>query len=199
MLRKTAIDALIPKIRQQILAAILLRPDRDWYLTELARHLKLRPSSLQRDLAELVQVGLLRTERRGRLVLYSGNSDSPILRDLQNLLIKTVGLVDVVRDALAPFRENISFAFIHGSTAAGDVHALSDVDVIVIGAVRPAQLSKAFRPLQQQLGREVNHKYYSLAEFNAKRDASDHFLSNVLRKPKIMLIGDEHDLSKTSN
>ena len=61
MVRKSAVDVIIPKIRQQLLSAILLRPDRDWYLTELARHLKVRPSSLQRHLVELVRVGLLRS------------------------------------------------------------------------------------------------------------------------------------------
>ena len=45
------LTALFPAVRQEILAATLLSPERSWYLSELAAHLKTSPSSLQRELA----------------------------------------------------------------------------------------------------------------------------------------------------
>lgn len=193
------LDALFPRTRQQILAALLLRPERSWSMSELARHLHVGPSTLQRELSSLITAGLLLIERRGRMVLHRANPSNPVLRDLQGLLLKTAGLVDVVREALEPLRDSICLAFVHGSVAAGDVHAESDVDLIIVGAARSAEIAKALRPLQQRLDREVNFKVYSQAQFEAKRDAGDHFLSNVLRKPKIMIFGDEHDLDPTGS
>jgi predicted nucleotidyltransferase len=60
VMRKSLIlDALFPAIRQQILAATLLEPEKWWYLTELASHLGTSPSSLQRELGTLTGSGLL--------------------------------------------------------------------------------------------------------------------------------------------
>ena len=53
------LDALFPTIRAGVLSATLLQPEHWWYMTELARHLKTTPSSLQRELESLVSVGLL--------------------------------------------------------------------------------------------------------------------------------------------
>jgi hypothetical protein len=44
------LEALISLTKQQILAATLLQPERSWYLLELARHLRVQPLSLQREL-----------------------------------------------------------------------------------------------------------------------------------------------------
>ncbi len=54
MRNSSPVDAPFPRIRQTLLAATLLRPDRWWYLSDLARHLAVPPSSLQRELAALV-------------------------------------------------------------------------------------------------------------------------------------------------
>src|SRR6266480_2009619 len=94
------IDALMPRTRQAILATTLMRPDRAWYLNDLARHLRLPPSSLQRELAALVRVGILKSRREGRMVYFQADSDSPVFPELQALLAKTAGLVDVLRESL---------------------------------------------------------------------------------------------------
>ncbi len=51
MLRTSPLlDVLLGNTKQQILTVTLLQPERSWYFLELARHLRLRPSSLQREL-----------------------------------------------------------------------------------------------------------------------------------------------------
>jgi len=66
MLKSSVLDALFPAIRQQILAATLLEPEKWWYLTELASHLGTSPSSLQRELGALTRSGLLEHRQDGR-------------------------------------------------------------------------------------------------------------------------------------
>src|SRR5258708_39495570 len=53
------LTALLPVVRQRILAATLLSPERSWYLSELAAHLRTSPSSLQRELETLPKSGIL--------------------------------------------------------------------------------------------------------------------------------------------
>ena len=106
---------------------------------------------------------------------------------------KTVGLVDVLRDALAPLVKRMAVAFVFGSVARGTEQAASDVDVIVIGTVDFGEVTKALYPTQQALGREINPKVFSCAEWRTRLAAESTFLSDVMSKPKLFIEGTEDD------
>src|SRR5439155_22838469 len=99
---RRGVDALFPTIRKRILATVLLHPERWRYASELARVLEVPKTSLQRELVNLVQAGILRKRTEGKEVYYQADSESPFLPDLQGLMAKTAGRVDVVVVALAP-------------------------------------------------------------------------------------------------
>ena len=196
MRNTSALDALFPKTRQGILAATLVQPEKVWYVSELARRMGVPSSSLQRELQELTNAGILKSYRQGRMVYYRANSDSPLFPELRGLLLKTSGLVDVLRDALKPVAGRITLAFVYGSIASSQERSESDVDLMVIGSVSPADLALPLRPAREQLGREINPTVYSVTEFKRKRDAKDHFLSQVLTGPRLIVLGSENDLGK---
>ena len=100
-----SLDALLPKTRQGILAAMLVQPGRAWYVSELARRMKVPSSSLQRELQDLTQAGILKSHRQGRMAYYQANADSPLFPDLRGLLLKTAGLVDVLAEAMKPLEQ----------------------------------------------------------------------------------------------
>src|SRR5689334_19414821 len=131
MRTKRGVDALIPTVRKRILALVVLQPRHSWYGSELARRLKLPKTSLQRELVNLVQAGILLRRGEGKHVYYQADPDCPILPELQGLMAKTAGLADVVREALSPMASRISFAFIYGSIARGEELTTSDVDLMV--------------------------------------------------------------------
>jgi DNA-binding transcriptional ArsR family regulator len=85
-------------------------PGREWYLSDLARHLRVSPSSLQRELASLVDVEILRRRVDGNRVYYRAEVDNPIFEDLRGLLLRTAGLKDVLTECLAEFRGRIDVA-----------------------------------------------------------------------------------------
>ena len=62
------------KTRQRLMAVLLVDPKRSWYGRDLARHLKLAPSTLQRDLKRLQRGGLVRAWRNGNRVYYQAQS-----------------------------------------------------------------------------------------------------------------------------
>ena len=86
MRTRHGIDALFPTIRKRILATVLLHPERWWYGSELARVLKLPKTSLQRELVNLVQAGVLRKRTEGKQVYYQADPESPFLPELQGLM-----------------------------------------------------------------------------------------------------------------
>ncbi len=153
-------------------------------------------SSLQRELQNLTQAGILKSHRQGRMAYFRANADSPLFPDLRGLLIKTAGLVDVLADALRPLAAKLQIVFVYGSIAAGRERSDSDIDIMVIGPISPPELALTLRRARDLLGREVNPTIYTPAEFARKRATKDHFLTRVLDKPKLFVIGNSHDLGQ---
>jgi predicted nucleotidyltransferase len=170
-------------------------PAREWYLSDLARHLGVRPSSLQRELASLVKAGVLRRRRDGNRAYYSAETESPIFGDLHGLLLRTAGLRDVLAESLEPLSRRIDVAFVYGSVARRDEHAASDVDLMVIGRVGLADLAPALKGAEGMLLRPVNPSVYTPAEVAEKLTAGHHFLTTVMRGEKLFVLGDEDDLA----
>ena len=81
-------------------------------------------------------------------------------------------------------------------SAAGREESYSDIDLMVIGNVFPAGLALPLRNARELLGRDANPSVYAPAEFAMKRAARDHFLTRVLDKPKLFVLGDEDELEK---
>jgi DNA-binding transcriptional ArsR family regulator len=198
MRNRSPLDALLPKTRQGILAATFVQPAKSWYVSELARRLGVPSSSLQRELQDLTGAGILKSHRQGRMVYYQANADSPLFPDLRGLLLKTAGLVDILADAMKPLRTKIPLAFVYGSIASGQERSDSDIDLMVVGDISPVDLAVPLRSAREMLGREINPTVYSSAEFAKKRMAKDHFLTEVLTKPRLLVLGNEHELDKAA-
>jgi len=192
------LDALLPKTRQGILAATLVQPEKAWYVSELARRMGVPSSSLQRELHDLAEAGILKTHRQGRMAYYQANADSPLFSDLRGLMLKTAGLVDVLADAFKPLAAKLRVVLVYGSVASGKEQSDSDIDLMVIGSLSPAELALPLRQARQLLGREINPTVYTPAEFNKKRAAKDHFLTRVLDKPKLFVLGNKNELGEAS-
>ncbi len=185
---------LFPTLRGELLAATLTRPDKWWFLSELAEFIRTTPSSLQRELKALVAGGILQQRREGTRAYFKAETRSPLFQDLRGLIEKTAGLLPALQRALDPFRSRIECAFVYGSVARTEEHALSDVDLMVIGSVGLADLAPALRKAESQLGREVNVTSYSPQEFRKRVVAKDHFLTDVLHGSKEFVQGNQRDL-----
>jgi predicted nucleotidyltransferase len=198
MRTSSLINSLMPKSRQGVLAATLLQPHRSWYLADLARHLGVRSSTLQREVASLTSVGILKSHRRGRMVYFEADTECPVYPDLRGLLLKTSGLVDVLRSAMAAVVQHIRVAFVYGSIARSHERSESDVDLMIIGDVDLSQIASSTREATHLLGREVKPKIYRPIKFTQRLARNDHFLQFVLKSPKIFIYGTERDLGQTS-
>ena len=190
------IDVLLPKTKQHLLSALLLQPHRSWYLSELARHLRVPPSSLQRELAQFAGAGIVVKRQDGNRVYFQADRTCPVFQDLSKLLTKTVGLADVVREVLMPFRDRIDLAFIYGSIAAGEERSSSDVDLMLVGNATLADLAVPFRALEAQLGRTVNPMVYTSRELVKRISKKNHFLASVLGTEPLFIFGTTDDLAR---
>lgn len=187
-------DILFGSYRKKALSLLLLRPDTDYHVRELARLTDTSPGTLHKELARLAEAGLLLRKTQGNQVRYQANRQCPVFEELAGLLRKTTGAAEVLGNALSPLQPAVALIF--GSVARGTETASSDVDVLVIAELSFADVVKAIYPAQATLGREINPVVYSPAEFQRRFDEGDPFILDVLAQPKIFLIGTEHDLGQ---
>lgn len=117
------------------------------------------------------------------------NPKSPLFRELCGIARKTVGLADVLREALTPLASEIDLAFVFGSVAQGKERVTSDVDVFVVGSVSFTDVVKAVAPTHERLGREINPVVMPRSDFLRKQKEGDRFVARVIREPKLFLIG----------
>jgi len=188
-------QALFGKTRREVLTLLYGHPDRAYHMRDIARRSNCGQGAVQRELVALAEAGILTRTRCGNQVQYSANKDQPVYRELRALVLKTVGLVDVLREALAPLRENIAVAFVFGSMVSGEPNEASDVDVMVIGEATFAQVVAALSPTQDILGREVNPSVYPCDEWRERIHTHHHFVTSVAGSAKLYLIGDADELS----
>lgn len=184
-------DLLFPnQYRRKVLALLFMQPGQKMHLRELARQTQTAPGTLKKELDALCHVGLLTSERVGNQVQFQANQGHPVFAELQALIRKTTGLADVLRQALQPLGDQVTLAFVFGSMANGSAHAGSDVDVLVVGSASFAQVVEATHAAQTQLGREINPKVMTTAEWMRKQAEGNPFVQELLAKPKVMLIGE---------
>ncbi len=185
--------------RRQVLGLLLLHPDESFHLREIARITNTQPGTLRRELSQLTEAGVLSRERVGNLARYRADPACPIYEELRGILKKTAGAIDVLREALAPFGDKISAAFVYGSVASGGERRASDIDVMVIGTISFEEVVQALHPCQERLRREINPNVYGRDEYRKKRREKDSFLSRVLERPRLFILGREDDLGKSGS
>jgi len=182
--------------RRQVLALLLMHPEQSFHVREIARITGKPAGTLYRELSSLAQAGLLIRSPFGNQVHYRANPACPIYEELRGILRKTFGVADVLREALEPAADQINVAFVYGSVARGEERPKSDVDVMIIGALKFSDAVLALSTAEEMLRREVNPHVYSLREFKKKFAAREPFLVRVTEGPKIYLTGTEDDLGK---
>ena len=187
---------LFGKTRRAVLALLYSHPDESFYLRQLARMTAVGMGSLQRELKQLSEAGIIQRSEIGRQIFFKANPDCPIYPELRDLIIKTFGVADVLRQALAPLADTILVAFIFGSIVSGEINQSSDLDVMVIGDISFADVVSALSPVQEVLSREINPAVYPPGKFKEKLSADQHFIKSVLSSPKIFLIGNKNELDE---
>jgi predicted nucleotidyltransferase len=190
---KGLLNALMGEARGAVIGLLFSQPDRAEHFRDVVRKTGASVGSVQRELALLVRLGLVHRSASANLVEYRANRASPIFTELKGLADKTFGIEASVRTALEPFGRDIAFAALYGSVAAGTDDARSDIDVLVVGRVDFGDIVEALHPVAERLERAVNPIVFSRREFARRRREKESFLSAVLAKPVVPLIGSLDD------
>jgi predicted nucleotidyltransferase len=189
-------SGLFGKTRQAVLALLYGRADSSFYTKQILDAVRIGRGTVQRELKNLTDTGIIIREVQGRQVYYRANARCPIFDELKNIVRKTFGMADIIRQSLATNADKIRVAFIFGSVARSTDDRRSDIDLMMVGKISFGDAVSLLTPAEQKLGREVNLVVYPIAEFKKKVKEDHHFVKTVLEDEKIFVIGDEDELRK---
>lgn len=154
--------ALLPVFRSQhqaeLLMWLMLHPDQEFGVSDLAARLGVPLSTLHREIVRLDEAGLIVSRTLGRHRLVRANTGHPAAPALTQLLEVTFGPKVVIAEEFAiPGAEQVlifgSWAARYAGEAGPPPH---DIDVLGIGKVDRADLYEAADRAQVRLGIEVN-------------------------------------------
>ena len=189
-------DLIFGQTRGRILALLYGHPVETFYVRQISRHIETSVGTVQRELEILFQFGLIDRSVSGRQVYYQANRNHPAFAEIHSLIVKTVGVFQLLSSALAPLANRISLAFVYGSMARKGEKAGSDVDLMIVGDVTLDEVLTQLAPVERMIGREINPTVYSMSEFKSRLQEGNHFLRSVLRGEKVFLIGEVDELGK---
>ena len=184
-------ELLSSRVRAEYLRIFFGINSNEYHLREIERQSGLAIGTVRQEAKKLE---LISKRTDGNRTYYSANKNHPLYTILHDLVIQTSGLVDILKEHLKV--EAIHYAFIFGSIAKGTENSESDIDLFIIGTLGLRELSKIIKKPAQILKREINPHVMTIAEFKKRIKEKEHFISNLMDTPKLMIIGTENDLTK---
>lgn len=192
----TGAGGLFTLVQARILGLLYTDPDRAIGSAELIRLVSSGTGATHRQLKQMVRTGLLVEERQGNQRLYQANRASPIFEEVRSIILKTVGLADPLRTALASFGGAIELAFVFGSVASGTARSGSDVDLMIVSdTIDYARAFEALQPVEKILGRPVNPTVMTSEEWRRKRGDPESFASRIVEGVMIPVLGGDGELA----
>lgn len=184
--------SLLPLLRSplqgDLLALILLHPEREFSLTELARELGASHTAALREVNRLIEAGILSDRRLGRTRMITVRTDIPLTGPLTDLIALSFGPLPLLTEALRGVA-GVERAYIYGSWAAryhGEPGPPPvDVDVLIVGAPDPDEVFDIAERTGRRLRREVNIHRVPPTAWEAP--TNDPFLLSVRQRPLVEL------------
>lgn len=176
------------KTRKAILQLYFSHPEKKYYLRQLEKKTNFPVQNIRRELINLEKKGMFKREKSGNQVYYFLNRESPIYSDIRNIISKTIGIENQLRESLSEV-SGIRKAFIFGSFADGTQDSLSDIDIMIVGDINEDDLLEKISRLENKFEREINYHIYSEKEFGERRKEENSFISKILSKSVIFIIG----------
>ena len=185
-------EILSSKSRAAILRLLFDGSEKELHVREIQRRSRFSVRTVRDELEKLLKLDLVQRRKDGNRVYYGAKREHPLYSELVRIVIKTVGLIDILREAVAG--HNISVAFVFGSVASGEELATSDVDLMVIGEITLREVTALLSGTDERVGREINPFVITGPEFRKRLRSDDDFIGRVMAGPKIFAIGTQDDL-----
>jgi hypothetical protein len=178
------------KTRVKLLQLFYSNPNRSFYVREITRKIDEQINSVRRELANLLSIGIIKSDTNNNRLYYEVNQDYEFYPPLSAIF---GGGVMAAPDAPAAKNEagsikslgNVELAFYTGQFTRDET---SGTDLLIVGDVNQTKLTKFITELEEQEGKELRFTVMSPQEFKYRDQVNDRFLSLAMSAKKQVLI-----------
>lgn len=183
----------ISKVRIKLLEQFLFNPEQEYHIRGLVRMLDEEINAIRRELLNLKDAGVLRSEKKGNKVVYSINPKCTITHELRSILYKDSEIGQMIAK-VAYSVKGIEMVILTQAFMNKKYETSVDVDALFVGNVDIRKLSAEMKEVERVLNREIRYSAITMQDFEFGKKKRTAFLLNILEKEMILLIGNEKAL-----
>ena len=188
-------DIITSKVRVKILELFYSNLTEMYHVRGIVREVGEEINAVRRELERFENVGILKKEPRGNRVYYFVNREYSGYGDLIEIIAKSTGLGKAIIESRNKLGK-ISIVMFSGKFARMKPRKNADnVDVLVVGEVVLPELAAIIRTFESKLGREINYTVMTKEELEYRKKRRDPFLQGIFLNSRVMIIGDEEELT----
>lgn len=187
-------DIITSKVRVKILDLFYSNLTEMYHVRGIVREVDEEINAVRRELERFEKVGILKKEPRGNRVYYFINRDYSGFGDLLSIVSKSTGLGKAIIEAKNKLGK-ISIVMFSGKFARLKPRKDDSVDILIVGEIVLPELAAIIRTFESKLGREINYTVMTREELDYRKKRRDPFLQGIFLGSRIMIIGDEEELT----
>lgn len=188
-------DIITSKVRVKILELFFSNLTEMYHVRGIVREISEEINAVRRELEKMETSGILKKEPRGNRVYYFIRTDYPMFGDLLSIVAKSTGLGKSILDSKSKLGK-INFVMFSGKFARTKSRKNEgEVDVLIVGEVVLPELAAIVRQYESKLGREINYTVMTREELDYRKKRRDPFLQGIFLGSRVMIIGDEEELT----
>lgn len=171
------------KTRVKLLQLFYGNPNRSFYVREITRKIDEQINSVRRELANLLSIGIIKSEDTSNKLYYEVNQAyelyDPLLRIFGVPVEGKVATADASDETLATLKPlgHVDLALYTGQFTRDEK---SGVDFVIVGDINQTQLTKFVAELEAKEGKELRYVCMTRKEFIYRKQINDRFLLNVM-------------------
>lgn len=171
------LDTLISsKTRLKLLVRLFLNPASMAHLRGLAEEFEESTNAVRLELNRFEDAGMIVSQTVGNKKLYQANSAHPLFRDLNNILLKYVGLDKIVENVISKIG-HLSYVYLTGDYARGNDSGI--IDLIFIGNINSDYLGSLLGKAEPVVSKKIRYLIYSDEDWSRKENNEVH-AGNIL-------------------
>ena len=140
------------KTRVKLLMRFFLNPQTRSYLRELAKEFDVSTNAVREELNQLTKTHLLKSEKSGRNIFYSANTEHTLFPELRSMVQKVMG-IDQVIDGIVQRLGNLEQAFLIADYAEGKDTGI--IDILLVGEIDDHHLNDLTRKTERYINRKI--------------------------------------------
>jgi hypothetical protein len=193
------------RTRARLLALFFSHENERFYVRELTRRVDAHVHAVRRELANLVQIGVLaevdiknvdaspkekKEEESDQRKYYALNTAFPLYNELQSLMRKMGVLLHHALGRVLRAIPGVERVVLCGACLGKEGAVL---DILIVGQCLPEDVRKAVDACEKEIGRELNFSCLTTEDFTYRRSVGDRFLNNIFGGDHVVVI----DVAKT--